>query len=600
MAHQQRRPAAAEAEDIKKRVTRCMIKLSDRDTEPMAAAELDSIARTLPASSLPQFLSALSDARPSDRPALRRHSLRLLSLLSASPLPLRPHHPKISSLLLPRLRDPDSSVRAALLDAVRSLSLSDPASFAASSLFRPLSDSLLHEQEASAQASSALCLSAAIDSSDANADLLQQIQRLLPRLLKLARSSAFKAKPALASLLGSAGAAGAAGGENALAALVACLAELLSSEDWAARKAAAEALMRIGVAERDALSGQKEACVARFEARRFDKVKIVRESMNKMLEIWRDLPGDAAAATDHSNSRRESTGSTASVPRKSKTTTTTSRSPPPIATPTTTRKKSTPTNERKVAHTPLTPKTDPEIALSPCSEERGEKDKEGNGRSRFEVKKVVLKEDKGLKSASRVVPFEESGKSEIVSGSDNVVEDHHGDGDGDGVKDGDLSLIRKQLVQIENQQSSLIHLLQRFIGSSQNGIRSLETRVHGLEMALDEISRDLAASSGIMSKNIDPEVKTCCSLPGAEFLSSRFRKREGGRYSLSGNPALSGMRYLAEKQGGGSYRQRVGLQSGFVVNPLAEINTQSRGNTEITPKTMLKNINTGIKQDLNG
>ncbi|KAJ6831034.1 putative microtubule-associated protein TORTIFOLIA1 [Iris pallida] len=93
MAHQQRRPAA-EAEDIKKRVTRCMIKLSDRDTEPMAAAELDSIARTLPASSLPHFLSALSDARPSDRPALRRHSLRLLSLLSASPLPLRPPPPQ--------------------------------------------------------------------------------------------------------------------------------------------------------------------------------------------------------------------------------------------------------------------------------------------------------------------------------------------------------------------------------------------------------------------------------------------------------------------------------------------------------------------------
>ncbi|KAJ6850319.1 putative microtubule-associated protein TORTIFOLIA1 [Iris pallida] len=586
MAHQQRRPAA-EAEDIKKRVTRCMIKLSDRDTEPMAAAELDSIARTLPASSLPHFLSALSDARPSDRPALRRHSLRLLSLLSASPLPLRPHHPKISSLLLPRLRDPDSSVRAALLDAVRSLSLSDPASFAASSLFRPLSDSLLHEQEASAQAASALCLSAAIDSSDASPDLLQQIQRLLPRLLKLARSSAFKAKPALASLLGSAGAAGAAGGESALAALVACLAEFLSSEDWAARKAAAEALTRIGAAERDALSGQKEACVARFEARRFDKVKIVRESMNKMLEVWRDLPGDAAtAATDHSNSRRESTGSTASVPRKSKTTTTTSRSPPPIATPTTTRKKSTPTNERKVAHTPMTPKTDPEIAVSPPSEERGEKGKEGNGRSRFEVKKMVLKEDRGLKSGSRVVPFEESGDSEIVSGSDNVVEDHHGDG----VGDGDLSLIRKQLVQIENQQSSLIDLLQRFIGSSQNGIRSLETRVHGLEMALDEISRDLAVSYGIMSKNIDPEVKTCCSLPGAEFLSSRFRKKEGGRYSLSGSPTLSGMRYLAEKQGGDSYRQRVGLQSGFVVNPLAEINTQSRGNTEVTPKKMLKNV----------
>ncbi|KAL5543776.1 hypothetical protein UlMin_007560, partial [Ulmus minor] len=64
----------------------------------------------------------------------------------------------------------------------------------------------------------------------------------------------------------------------------------------------------------------------------------------------------------------------------------------------------------------------------------------------------------------------------------------------------DLSLIRNQLVQIKQQHSSLLDLLQRFIGSSQNGIRCLETRVHGLELALDEISYDLAVTSGRMTK----------------------------------------------------------------------------------------------------
>ena len=64
------------------------------------------------------------------------------------------------------------------------------------------------------------------------------------------------------------------------------------------------------------------------------------------------------------------------------------------------------------------------------------------------------------------------------------------------------------------------------MGKSENGMNSLETRVHGLEMALDEISRDLAFSSGRMS-NRESDVKTCC------ILSPKFWRRNGGGRSSS-------------------------------------------------------------------
>lgn len=126
--------------------------------------------------------------------------------------------------------------------------------------------------------------------------------------------------------------------------------------------------------------------------------------------------------------------------------------------------------------------------------------------------------------------------------------------------------------------------------------------MHGLEMALDEISRDLALSSGRVSSN-DPGVNTCCRLPGAEFLSSKFWKRTEGRYSS--RLSISEMQNLAEKESKGPYKwdkQRFGLQGGFVVNPLAEINPQSGGLTEVTSQKTLKSMihDTGMTHNHQG
>lgn len=154
-----------------------------------------------------------------------------------------------------------------------------------------------------------------------------------------------------------------------------------------------------------------------------------------------------------------------------------SRSPPPNASPiVTTRKKHAPSTERK-SYPPLSRKTNNnnsksldwkvEIAVSNSptfSPEKITKNKENNGRSKFEAKRMLFesnseekaaKLDGGLKSGSRVVPFEESESTEVMAAAENTNEELHGEN-----KDGDLSLIRRQLLQIENQQSSLLDLLQ--------------------------------------------------------------------------------------------------------------------------------------------
>lgn len=126
------------------------------------------------------------------------------------------------------------------------------------------------------------------------------------------------------------------------------------------------------------------------------------------------------------------------------------------------------------------------------------------------------------------------------------------------------------------------------MGSSQNGMRSLETRVHGLELALDEISYDLALSSGRMTK-IDSRSRTCCLLPGRDFWSSKFWRKTESRYSSSRFPNSRGiapaaaMRYRSDDNGNAetlmleNLRFRLQDQSGFIVNPLAEIQSGSRG-----------------------
>ncbi|KAG6401703.1 hypothetical protein SASPL_138567 [Salvia splendens] len=452
--------SSKQARDLKHRVLTCLDKLSDRDTHATVAAELESIARSLLAESLPSFISSISATDASDKSPVRLHCLRL---------------------------------------------------------FSPFVDALFAEQEGNAQNGAALCLAAVIEGS--GSPDVGSLRKLLPRLEKLAKCESFKAKGAILALVGSLveveGVLSGGGGRNAMRNLIGSLVEFLSSEDWAARKAVAELLTKMAAVERDVLSEYKASCLKTFEAKRFDKVKAARETMNQMVEAWKEIPDlteevspkDVAAAAPTSSS----------------------------------------------------------VASVSGDKQGGE---EGGRFENQEIRRALF-EESYEKQNHRVVVSNETGD---VCRNQRDCED--------------LSLIRKQFVHIENQQSNLLEILQRFTESSQRGIHSLEARVHGIELALDEISFDLAVSTGKMSTN----TSSCCSLPGADFLNLTMRRKTQARAQASsqlptscGTPpsvGATGSVLGKNEDGCGGFllqNRRHPLRGGrgvIVMNPLAEIPLQ--------------------------
>lgn len=136
-------------------------------------------------------------------------------------------------------------------------------------------------------------------------------------------------------------------------------------------------------------------------------------------------------------------------------------------------------------------------------------------------------------------------------------------------------------------------------------MNSLEKRVHGLEMALDEISYDLGLSSGRVPNSGFAE-NSCCKLPGAEFLSSKFWRRAEGRYSSSKFCSTAHVASpndlhhtldrdsITESFKQNSQRFRTQSRGGLVMNPLADIDGELRENLGQYPKRLLKTV---IKED---
>ncbi|KAL3025092.1 hypothetical protein AAZX31_04G161600 [Glycine max] len=591
------RATTTQSQNIKQRVLTCLTKLSDRDTQVAGANELESIARTLDPHSVPVFLSCIHSTDASDKTPVRKQCVHLVATLShAHGDALSPFLSKILACLVRRLRDPDSSIRAACADSVGALSARVTRQPFAAAFLKPLAEALFTEQDPSSQAGAALCLASAIEAAP-DPDPAR-LARLLPRLERLIKSKVFRAKPALLALVGSVVEARGATSGAALRSLVPCLLEALGSEDWATRKGAAEALKKLASVERDLLAEFKGGCLKVFEDRRFDKVKLVREVMNQMLEAWKHIPDVSDEFSPPPQLQLSSKGSVMSKLRKKSSPA--SKSTPPDRSAVRNAKKSALSGDRmgsgvlqKLNHNHW----DVRIAVSnvPDRGERRQKDEDVLERSKKDKSRFFKQETKralfdknsddkmhksgGSKAGSRVVPCsEESQDSGPVC---NVTKDlHRNDKESE-----ELSLIRAQLVQIEKQQSSLLDLVQKFMGNSENGMHTLETRVHGLELALDEISYDLAVSSGRISKSDAPK-NTCCLLPGAEFLSTKFWKKTQGRYSsyrfsrTGSTPLLASSHYRANRNAKSnrlaSHRFRVHGDGSFMTNPLAEIKINSR------------------------
>ncbi|KAH7570199.1 hypothetical protein JRO89_XS05G0066800 [Xanthoceras sorbifolium] len=488
------------------------------------------------------------------------------------------------STVVQRLRDPDSSVRSACIVATTAMSsnISKP-SF--SVLSKPLVDLILVEQDANSQIGGAMCLSAAIEAApDPEAE---QLRKLLPRLGKMVRSEGFKAKAAVLGVIGSVVGVGGAKSKGVMDWVVPCVLDFLSSDDWATRKAAAEVLA---------------------------KVKIVRETMNRSLELWKQVTGVCEEVSGQTPSKSSSIDNSSggcfpSITKSSqdvglrtpqpKKIVATSWSPSSRSSFGTTAKSETSLkiNDRKSSMSTFSKlddrkPSDWEVEISVMQSLSSEM----NHTDCIRVSDSGDLElgEMGNSVNSKVVPYHGDENSDlVVSNGAEEVYDHQKDAE-------ELSMIREQLLQIENRQSSLLDLLQRFIGSSQSGLNSLETRVHGIEMALDEISYDLALSSGRILNN-DFAENTCCKLPGTEFLSSKFWRRTEGHFSTSrlsssGNlQSLHAVQSTPDKHASSetyktdNRKLQHPSRGGFILNPLADVH-DLRGNSGFNSNKTVKDI----------
>ncbi|KAK3027877.1 hypothetical protein RJ639_041511 [Escallonia herrerae] len=584
--------------DLKHRVITCLNKLSDRDTLAVAAAELECIARGLAHDTFSPFLACLSTTTSAEKSPVRKQCVRMLGVLSTfHGDALSPHLSKMLAGVLRRLRDPDSAVRSACTAALSSMAAHITHSPFFSSFTKPLFDTMLHEQDCNSQLGSALCLSAAIDASPDPEPA--QLQKLMPKLVKLVRSDSFKAKPAVLAVIGSIAGAGGASSKNVLNLLMPCLVECLSFEDWAARKAAAEALAKLALTERDFLSQFKSSGLTSLESRKFDKVKVVRETMNRALELWKEVPEVVLPQSQSKPSKDIGSGGYSPMVAKGppnigsetpqpKKTILTSRSPlSSSSSGATTRKRNSPKSSHKKPHSAMFSKMDVRkpsdlkdgiaVLQTLCSEVACDDNfrslnftnvdstcTESCSTSKPETKRVLFskicneKSSKfgGLRFGSRVVPFHEMEKCELdaavyfpflceliiklllrysQSGFWNV----HSTCRASEITSKCLlyhTCLSNELQYSFYEASAdlmvLCYSFQRYMGSSQSGINSLATRVNGLEKALDDISYELAVSTGRIS-NTDSAGNSCCMLRGAEFLSPKFWRRAEGQYSTS-------------------------------------------------------------------
>ncbi|KAL5699744.1 hypothetical protein ACHQM5_030604 [Ranunculus cassubicifolius] len=168
---------------------------------------------------------------------------------------------------------------------------------------KPLFEAL-GEQNKHVQCGSALCLASAID--NAINPPVSVLSRMLTKITKFLKNPHFMAKPAVVELIRSIIQAGGAPNQTALSASIRSIEEALKNSDWTTRKAASVALAGIATSGGSFLHSIKASCVNSLESCRFDKVKPVRDSVLQALQCWKSLSGsDSCEPSEAGSSTRD-------------------------------------------------------------------------------------------------------------------------------------------------------------------------------------------------------------------------------------------------------------------------------------------------------
>ncbi|XP_076888082.1 microtubule-associated protein TORTIFOLIA1-like isoform X2 [Bidens hawaiensis] len=481
--------------ELKNRILNSLSKLSDRDTHQIAIEDLEKIIQTLTPDTFTLFLNPLFDVSSDpNKPAAKKESIRLLYALSAAHTDAAaPHLAKIVAHIVKRLKDSDSGVRDACREAIGELSglylrgEGENVGAVVSVFVKPLFEAL-NDQSKGVQAGGAMCLARMVEM--ASDPPVSALQKMCGRICKYLNNANFLAKAALLQAVSSLSQVGAISPQG-LEPLLQSIHECLTNSDWAARKAAADALTALALHSTNLITGKTGPTIAALEDCRFDKIKPARDSINEALQHWQRLAG--------SSEDQKAQDGEASEPAKS--------------------------GERKPEGPPKNDESDgtniPEKAVgilkkkapALCDKELNPEffqrlEKRVSGEVEVVVPRRFVKSSNEQNGDESVLNETDVG-SQSKGGYQKVdqrivgpsrrreIEDVNESSQREGFRSnkGNWLAIQRQLLQLERQQAHLMNMLQDFMGGSHDGMMTLENRVRGLERVVEDMARDLSLSA---------------------------------------------------------------------------------------------------------
>ncbi|KAJ3670431.1 hypothetical protein LUZ60_010755 [Juncus effusus] len=515
---------------------------------------------------------------------LRRESLKLLSLLCTThPEPSAAHLPKILNHITRRLKDPssDSSVRDTCRDVCGTLASIYVANEATASTFiKPLME-VTSETSKAAQAGAATCLAKVVECSGSvnGVNTAPLFHKLCPRICKLLSIQGFLAKGALLSVVSSLAQVGAISPQN-MQQVLQTTRDCLENSDWATRKAAADTLNVLSAHSAHLIGDGAAPTLSALESCRFDKVKPVRDSMTEALQQWKKMSDEQTTVEDSKDGKNpesadpdDKTGK--QTPTKTRNSESGLSSPTHSESSTRTRgsllekasfllrKKAPELNSEffqklEPGKSKCTDDLPVEVVAPPPPARKGQNSQVTQVQNeeileRNEIEEGEEMEDRNVESGNyqnapekRVwggargtlgMKFKGSegeennyqngpgGASTSLRGGGSV-EGYFGNsgnnnGGGNGNNKGSWMPIQRQLSHLERQQTSLMTMLQEFMGGSHDSMVTLENRVRGLERIVEDMARDLSVSSSSRRPSIPSRPSYPASSKYTRFMADQ-------------------------------------------------------------------------------
>lgn len=365
--------------------------------------------------------------------------------------------------------------------------------------------------------------------------------KLGPRICKLLAGQGVQAKAALLGVMGSLAQVGAISSQNMQQTLQS-IRDCLENSDWATRKAAADTLCVFATHSGHLIGDGTAPTIAALEACRFDKVRPVRDSMIDAVQLWKKLTGedandgrnkdladgegkldsrrsmqrggksesfdDSSPDSPSNNVKGSSIAEKAAVLLKKRPTLTDRELNPEFFQKLEARKTDDLAVEvvvpRKTLQSHLRSEGDTEEDDDPVgpADSNGSAEDEANltqmrASSNFQNirdKWAGQRGNRNKDTKARTADVEDRGEP---STKDSTAATMNIPGEGPFINNKTNWLaIQRQLTHLERQQTSLVNMLQDFMGGSHDSMVTLENRVRGLERVVEEMAREISLSSG--------------------------------------------------------------------------------------------------------